>query len=248
MKIRDILATTALASFAAFAAVPASAGPLNFSGYSGPIQIKFNNYESFTGGSITTNAQNFGVLSVTSILGQSSPGSGFDTTLWSSGGANGYLAGIFSGITVTSVSGTGPGTFATQNSGGLIDLYSLTTNFSAAQGTLGYAAVGGGCTINQQCYNGISNVGAPLVLSAEFVPGIDPTSSTTTLLSSFTLGTFPFTGSASGYLDVTGGSLMGTIVPGTITTAFGPADLALADNFCVPGKSSGCTQVGDWIF
>ena len=59
----------------------ASASPvIDLGGYTGPIQFKFQNYESFTGTPLAVGSMNFGVVKITSIIDPTTGG-----TLWSPG-------------------------------------------------------------------------------------------------------------------------------------------------------------------
>src|SRR5215472_7418264 len=133
----------AIASLA-FAPVSANAAAISFlDGYSGPIAFHFTSFESFTGTSpLAPGDQNFGVFTVTSItaaasFGPISPGQ----VIWSPGGSNGQLAGVFAGITVKSITPI-PGGDTIQNTGGAFALYSVPVFPHFNQGTGGYGAAG----------------------------------------------------------------------------------------------------------
>ena len=249
MKVRQALASTALATILACSAVPAFADSINLGGYSGAIEIKFNNFELFSGnGQLQTSNTNFGVIQVTQILGESVPGSSnFDLSLWSTGLGGQYLSGVFGGIHIDSVTGSSTNG-SSLNSGGQIDLWLNSTAVNAAQGTGGYAAAGVTCLVGDLCYHTVTDAGGTNVLNVDFVPGIDPTSSSTDLTSTFNLATSPFTGTAQGYLDVLSGTEAALFATKGIPTAFGPADMFLQDNFCVAGSSPTCKGVGNWAF
>lgn len=247
MKVRQVLASTALATILACSAVPAFADSIDLGGYSGAIQIKFNNFESFTNG-LQTGSTNFGIIQVTQILGETVQGSNaFNESLWTTGTNGQYLSGVFGGINVDSVSGT-PTSGSSLNSGGQIDLWLNSTDLTATQGTSGYAAAGVGCNVGDLCYHTVTDAGGTNVLNLALVPGIDPTSSTTTLTSTFNLATSPFTGTAQGYLDAVGGTEMAAFATMSLPTVFGPADMFLQDNFCVAGSSPACGTAGNWAF
>lgn len=216
----------------------ASASPvIDLGGYTGPIQFKFQNYESFTGTPLAVGSMNFGVVKITSIIDPTTGG-----TLWSPGGANGFLSGVFNGITVTSVNQMGPNNFITTNSGGVFNFYLTTTDFNPAQGTAGYV----GCAVGGLCYNGITNVGGQNVLNLALVPGVT-TDPTNTLNVSLTSNTLPTTGQASGFADITGGTDVSQFATGGFATNFAPADMHFLDDFCTNGQS-GCTgpSSSDW--
>ena len=252
MKFRHLLAGATAAAALLIGGVPAFASPysINLGSFSGGgIQLKFNNFESFlnsTGqvtSSLAVGDQNFGVINVTQIL----DGSG-STGLWSNGGSNGYLVGVFNGITVSSITPNGSGEI-TNNSGGTFEIFHVQNAPNFSSGTSGYTAAG--CVIGSLCYNGISNVAgdtAP-VLTFNLVPGTI-NNNAVTLQAVLNATTFPTSGSATSYADITGGSAQGQFVSGAEgPTALGTfADLYLLDNFCVNGATScsGGTPVGDW--
>ena len=240
----QFLAGTAMATALAVASLtPASAAPINLGGYTGGIGIKFTDFESFNdkNGNPTTvlapGDTNYGVFSVTSIT----DASGINN-VWTNGGSNGYLVGIFSGITVQSITPAGT-TFTTENSGGTFAIYQMATAPNFALGTSAFTQPGGlGCTsVNDPagCYTGIT--GAP-ILTFNLVPGIDP-NPTTTLQATISGTTIPVSGQAFGYGDVTGGSDAAQFGRGGFTTDFLPADLQIHDNFCSnPTVANGATS------
>jgi len=246
MRRSSLLASVAGAALAVGIggiSMPAYAG-LNLGGYTGPIQIKFNDYEAFTGGTIAVSHSNFGIVVVTSIT---TPGG---TDLWSQGGSNGIILGVFDDIHVVSVSGG-----SSTNTNGTFNFYQLLgtaagyTSSVTGQGTGGYAAAGGTCAVNELCYNGISNAGGSEILTMNLVPGIT-SSITETLQATFTTTTNPGTGKASGYADVTGGTDASQFGKGGFKTVSpnAPADIYILDNFCAPATSTGnsCPQVSNW--
>lgn len=188
MVMRKLLTGTALTTTLAVGlALPAAAGVLPIGGYTGPLQLNFNNYESFltTSGKVSSTPavgdENFGIFSVQSI---SVPGPGGKTLYFS--GENGVdLLGVFNGITVASV--TNPGAFneKTTNTGGVFELFSVSSaQFTAAggdQGTAGYANAS--CAIASLCYNGITNEPSSTpILTMTLVPGVDGPSITLTAI------------------------------------------------------------------
>ena len=216
----------------------ASATLIDLNGYTGPIQFKFQNYESFTSTTIAPGVQNFGVVEVTSIV---NPNTG--ANVWVQGQGGQYLAAVFDGITVTSVTPTSSG-FVTMNSGGTFQLWLDSANFDPGQGTSGYAAAG--CGVGGLCYNGITNTGGTDLLNFDLVPGTttDPTNTLNTTISSTTL---PISGSAVGFADITGGADASEFGTGGFSTLFAPADLHFIDDFCANGQS-GCVgpTTSDW--
>jgi hypothetical protein len=216
-----------------------------------PVNLKFQDFETFltpgggvvpAGSPIAVGDQNVGVFNVTSIVGPN----GTNLVPGINGGANGFLVGVFNGITVTSVS---PG--STGNSGGTFQLYQVSSLPNFSQGTAGYTA--GGCAVGGLCYNGITNVGGTQFLGFNLVPGADPAGDT--LLTTIATQTIPTSGSATGYGDITGGSGAGLFGRGGFTTALGTAaDAQLRDDFCVNPTSAGMPScngitspgIGDW--
>jgi hypothetical protein len=236
MRIRQLLAGTAIASALLWAG-GASAAPIDFGGFTGRAQVKFNNYESFSPSMIVPGSQNFGVVKITSII---DPATG--NTIWSQGGTNGFLSAVFNGITVATVTSTANG-FTTTNTGGTFELWQTSTAFLPDQGTSGYTAAG--CGVGGLCYNGITNVGGTDVLNFNLVPGTtaDPTNTLNATVSS---ETFPTSGSAEGFADITGGADAFQFGPAGFATLFANADLHFLDNFCSNGQS-GCTgPASDW--
>lgn len=241
MRIGTILAGSAFALVAAMAS--AKAGTINLGGYEGPIEIKFQNYEAFTGdGTISPGNQNFGVISVTSIEG----GPGFNTTLWAAGApGDGYISGVFDDILVTSTTGT-PQAGTGSATGGNLSLFASNTNFDPTQGLGGYSIPS--CAPNQLCYNGITNVGADNILNLVFASGIDPTNSSTTLVSTFDLTSTIPDSVAAGYLDIVSGTDTAQFQTGSFSTPFGNRDLFFLDNFCAASGSqlTACPANGTW--
>jgi len=252
MTIRKLLSGTAITTALMAAAVTANATGINFTGAfnpGDPLIIKFNNFEAFeSGGTVTSNLatgdQNFGTLNITSIQDSKTL-----STIWSPGSSNQSIFGVFNGITVSSVSVSG-GTASTTNTGGVFNLFVLPKTAPGVvfgQGLNGYANAGGGCTINQLCYNGITNTAEALDLQITLVPGITA-STTTTLTASANGTTVPVTGAAQAFGDITGGNDAGQFGKGGETTAApNPnADIFFQDDFCVPGASNCTSAQGNW--
>jgi hypothetical protein len=135
----------------------------------------------------------WGIFSVQSISRVSDGGLIFTA------GSNGeYLTGVFGGITDTyvEVSGTkSPQTLAL-GTGGWLNMYLTGQNYNSSYGPNGRIGATG--------YNGITNVGGTLALSAVFGSGAlggDPEYS---YISSFANNTI--SGGGQGFLDITGGS------------------------------------------
>ena len=237
--------TKLLALALGLAACVAQAAPsFSFSnvpaGWDGAYSIKLTGFENFSNG-LNVGSQNYGVLKVTSIQ---TIGFG-EVTLWADGQNGGEITGVFSQIEVSIFIAAGPGGFL-YAIGGTTDLYinpmgSLAAAGGFTQGIGGYAAAGGGCTANQNCYHGVSDVvGGGLLLSADYVPGADTFDDplVNTVVGTLTAAN-PLRGSAQGYLAVTGGSSMGYFD----TNGFigGTADLNANNTFCTVGTSACAT-------
>jgi len=245
-------AVGALIAGVATAALPAVAGSIPLmDGYVGPIAFHFTSFESFTGTNpLSVGDQNFGVFTVTSItaagsFGPISPGE----VIWSPGGSNGQLAGIFNAITVKSITPITGGDVI-QNTGGAFEVFGVPMFPNFSQGTSGYTV--GGCTaINTLCYNTISNQPGhttPLLMM-DLIPGADTADPAATLVVTSNGTTIPLTGSATGWMDIAGGSDAGQFGRGGFTTATGgPADMTLEDSFCanMAGCSGEVGPIGNW--
>jgi hypothetical protein len=238
MNMRKLLTGTAITTGLLMAgALPAAATNVPLGGYSGPLQLNFDNYESFltsTGTVTSTPAvgdQNFGIFTVFNITTQTA----LKLPVWSANQNGDVLVGVFDGIKVTSVSGPVSGE-TTTNTGGVFQLYLVpTSKFLAAggdQGIAGYANAG--CAIGTLCYNGITNVvGGGLVLTMSLVNGgVAPGVS---LEATVNATTNPPTGSASfdGLLSD--------------TTQFA-ANVSGKDSFCPNIKASGCAGADNSTF
>src|ERR1700739_5016611 len=126
MRVGAILLGATLATTLTCSVV--KAGLIDLKGYIGPVQFKFQNYESFTGNTITPGAMNFGVVKVTSIV---NPITG--TNVWVQGQGGQFLAAVFNGITVDTVTPTSRG-FVTTNTGGTCQLWLDSADFEPVQG------------------------------------------------------------------------------------------------------------------
>ena len=234
MSVRKLLAGTALTSgLLAAGALPAFAGPvLDLGGYTGQVQLNFNNYESFlTAGQVTSSptvgSENFGIFTVFSITKSTA----LKLPLFTAGQNGQVLVGVFDDINVTSVTGAGANV-KTTNTGGIFKLYEVpTAQFLAAggdQGLAGYAAAGVGCNIGDLCYNGITNTaGGQLVLTMDLVPGISLTDPAATLTASLDVTGNPPTGQAA---------FLGMIID---DPQFLP-NVSGKDSFCPNTTASGC--------
>jgi hypothetical protein len=230
MTSRQLLAGTVLAT-TLLCSGTASATLIDLGGYTGPIEFKFQAYESFTSTTIAPGVMNFGVVGVTSI---SDPV--HNVLLWFAGKSGQFLSAVFNGITVSSVTPIAGG-FRTTNTGGTFRLWLDGTNFDPGQGTAGYAA--GGCAVGALCYHGITDVvGGTEILDFNLVPGTtaDPTNTLDATVSSTTL---PLSGHAEGFADITGGADAAEFGKGGFPTLFAPADMHFLNDFCANGQS-GC--------
>ena len=220
-------------------------------GYVGPITIKFSSYELFTGTSpLAPGDQNYGVFDITSIQAAASFGSiSTGETIWSPGGTYGQLVGIFNAVTVKSVTPVTGGD-QIQNTGGVFEIFNVPTFPTFSQGTSGYTT--GGCVaVNTLCYNTLTNQPGftTPILTTDLIPGADTVDPAATLFVTSNGTTIPLSGTAIGWLDITGGSDAGQFGRGGFTTAIGtPADLSLEDDFCA--NQAGCAgftaPVGNW--
>jgi hypothetical protein len=243
------LGTLIAGSVIAPSSAVAAAIPL-LDGYVGPIAFNFTSYESFTGTSpLAVGDQNYGTFSVSSIQAEGSFGSIFPgETIWSAGGSNGQLVGVFNAITVKSITPiTGGATI--QNTGGAFELFNVPNFPNFGQGTTGYANAG--CAVNTLCYHMITDVTGHTtpILTMDLIPGADTTDPTATLVVTSNGTTIPLTGSATGWMDITGGSDALQFSRNFFTTAIGtPADMSLLDSFCanVRGCSGAAAPIGNW--
>lgn len=242
MKTKATIAATGLVL--SLLATTATAVPtFNLAGdYTGEIEIKFANFESFSNlganGEIQPGSVNFGTLEITSIQ---DPAGG--NQLWNSGAQGAELTGVFRDITVQSVTPTAGGVDIL-STGGLLDVYinplgSFAAAGGFAQGLGGYGA--GGCGVGGACYDGISNVvGGDLFLSLEWVPGVSLLDPTVTVAGTFTEDTLPATGTAQGFLRVTGGAYAENFDSNGFLG--GAADMFAQNDFCTPGQP-GCVTL-----
>jgi len=242
MTSRTYLAGTAVAALiAVFGGTAAMAAPVDFGGYTGPVAIKYSNFESFTGnlatvpgsgGALgpTVGSQNFGIFNVTGAFANGTGNNILNLGTFS------YL-GVFDGISTTSINGfanaSGTGWNST-TTGGSFQLWQVPNSTIAAfpgglagienQGLAGYGVCGG---TNTLCYNGITNAaGATDVLNWN-------------IGSSAPTYTFQKTCDAAGnncqtVVNTGSNSALGTVTGGTDASQFGPT-LSVQNNFCIQG-------------
>ena len=110
-------------------AMSASALPaFSLGSYTGDIEIKYSNFESFNG-PLVAGTENYGIVKITSIVDANT-----SDTLWSDGNGGAELTGIFNGIVIKTVTPSG-GQFVIDSTGGLLDIYiNPFGSFSAAGG------------------------------------------------------------------------------------------------------------------
>lgn len=237
--LRYLLAGAAFASTLAVVCVtPASAAPI-LGGYGGLVNIDFNNFESFrtaagtTATSIAPGDTNFGIFVINGITT-----AGLQP-LYTPAPGN-YLVGTFSGITVKSEAPNGTGGFITQNSGGSFAVYAASTLPTLTTGTFNENGQGG-CTNAAGCYSNFSGLG-PALLTWDLTSGADTTDPLSTLQANISGNTIPFTGSATGFGNITGGSDAGEFTTGGFTTATGgTADFSITDD--IIARSNGIWQL-----
>jgi hypothetical protein len=193
----------------ALAATAANAEPI-LNGYTGPLQFKYQNYETL----ISAQGQTLsGIFKVTSIVDNNANTLWFDTK----GGAE--ITGVFGNLLASSVvppTSSNP-FFTVDFTGGNLSMYYDTTpDFNPNGGAGGASGFADGM----------------LVLSANFVPGI--TSSTSTTFHSVVDGlTTVTTGKGSAYGEVTGGAL-GAIL--NSNSEFNGADLLFESDLSRSGN------------
>ena len=208
---------------------------------SGPIKMKFADYEQFTGNLSdgnggfqfpTTFANGTedlrGLFQITQILNNDQTSPNFGSPVWNSGDNNTSLWGIFYGFDVIS----NPGGLTFNYTGGNYDIYLV-------NGSINPLVTGVGGFVTSHTYTGINTGGQQLWLSGDFGNGVDPANAAATLQATITTSTLPFTGQGYGNLDV------GTTVNGTgsanpafdtnsVVTAFGLRDASFHNDFHLP--------------
>ena len=166
--------------------------------------------------SVNTSADTMGIFSVTTIAKNGSL-----TPVFTAGGADGFLTGIFGNLTdynvaVTNAPGSTAGNCSSANPGACVTTanavggtFSLFQNASAPNNVGPRTTANGGALgvdLNDGLYPMI-NTGS-LYLKGVFSSGVIFNDPTTTYQSIFNNGTI--SGGGSGYLDLTGGSAFGT--------------------------------------
>lgn len=229
MKTKLLALALGLASVASQAA-PSFSFTNVPAGWDGQFSVKLAGYESFSGNPFADGTQNFGVLRVTGIytLG--------GDPIWSQGQGGAEITGVFSGITIN---GAASGAGQLNSTGGSAKFFinpvgSLTGAGGFAQGLSGYTDAG--CAANTNCYDGISNVaGGGSFLDLTYVPGISSIAGIT--VAGSLVASSPLTGSATGYLAVTGGTYSTTF--DTNGLVGGTADMIAKNSFYTVGQPGG---------
>lgn len=238
-----------------------SAFAFSLGGYSGPIKMKFSNWEQLlepseipyyenNGDGIV---DNYGIFYITDIRADD----GTNTRLWGDGDNGEYLTGVFYDFDQQSVQPDGAGGLNIQGVRGRFDLYLATdTTFDAGLGTGGYYDTDG---ILYNEYQGITDQGYAAFASMLAVPGVDPLTDGTQD-GNIDATTLPATGDAQFYGSIIPGSGFfaewldtdgytrnytadGSAVPGT--------DISIADIYGIndffPNDGSQMPIQGDWI-
>jgi hypothetical protein len=247
MKFKFLLAAVGMAASLCATAAPVFTVKNVALPFTGPFSIKLVGYESFSGG-LVPGTSNFGVLKVTSI----STAGGL-TTIWNDGDNGAEITGTFNGIVLSAVTPVLPGIVIIDSIGGLANFFinpigSLAAAGGFNQGFAGYA--GAGCAVGGLCYDGISNVAAGgSLVNAAWGSGIKPGDLATTVSGQFDGTTLPASGTARGYLDVTGGTYADFFNTDSQVGANGEVrDLFAQNQFCPPGPAcdGGANTSPDW--
>lgn len=168
----------------------------------------------------------WGIFSVQSISRVSDGG-----LIFTAGQGGQYLTGMFGGIqdTLVEVSGQfSPSTLAL-GTGGWLNMYLTNQNYNSSFGPSG--------RIGEFGYNGITNVGGELALSAAFGSGVLGGNPEYTYSSSFANSTI--SGGSQGFLDVTGGAWASMFNTNSLTDPNGGKhDLFLKTTYGQTGASA----------
>ena len=215
MNIKKISAIVAGAALACALSIPASAVSL----VAGDLKITINGYDSGT----VNYGNSVGIKCLTATACDAVPGiipashafGGEDTwgifsvqsisrvsngaLIFIAGQGGEYLTGMFGGIkdTLVEVSGTFTKSTTTLGTGGWLSMYTNHANYNASYGPAG--------RLGQYGYQGITNIGGTLALSAVFGAGVAEDQLSSTYISSFQNSTIA--GIGQGYLDVTSGTM-----------------------------------------
>ncbi len=174
-------------------------------------------------GSANPSADTVGIFSV-AVISNITTGQ----TVFTKGGSNGYLTGIFGGLT-DKIAEVNCGIFTGCNTttlsvGGSFSLYQNASDYDPTLGPL----VAAGKDLNAGLYPGIS--GGLLYLSGVFGAGVSGFDPSATYASQFS--NTGFAGNGSGFLDITGGSAQSLFDTDTLTDPNGGThDLFLTTTF-----------------
>lgn len=166
--------------------------PVNFLPSGSDIQFKYNNFETI----VTAVDQE-----LTGIVNFSSINDTLGNVFWAAGLSGSQLTGIFSGLIVDSISTDASGS-EIKFTGGTLSIYNV------ANGTFNPAATD---PAHQVC--GSTGVCPAAWLTFNFVPGIIPGDTTTTLFSTVTSITAPLSGTGDGKLMISGGTAASHFAP-----------------------------------
>ncbi|MDB5952273.1 MAG: hypothetical protein JWR65_4128 [Massilia sp.] len=214
MNLKKISAVVAGVALACGLSVPASAVTL----VAGDLKITINAYDAGTVGYGDTvgvkctsvagcdaagafpapNAfggeDTWGIFSVQSISRVSN-----GSLIFVAGQGGQFLTGMFGGIkdSAVEVSGTFTPSTTALGTGGWLNMYTTNVNYNSSAGPSG--------RLGEFGYQGITDVGGTLALSANFGTGVAFNQLTSTYISAFQNATIA--GGGQGYLDVTGGTM-----------------------------------------
>lgn len=253
--LKALVTAAGMLTWGAAFALPA----FNIGGYQGPVTIHFSDYENIdtpnAAGSgpsgtacqpLAVGCYNYGVLSVDQILAPIGAGGSLQP-IWNSGQDGAYISGVFNNLVIGAITGTSPNVNAYSTSLVNIDLYLNPSSLNPSLGSGGYLGGLGSLT-----YNTVSNVaGGGLFLSLIATPGATILNPADTVASTFNLSTYPPSGTATEFLNVTGGAFASTFdTNGQLTFNGTYADMFATNTFC-PNGSANCgngtgTPVGDW--
>jgi hypothetical protein len=221
-------------------------------GYTGPVKIKYSDYEqlnipegclpagcTIANPNTTNGGDNYGVIDITSILTPT------NVPIWQKGDLGIELTAVFGGIGIAAITPNGSG-FDVNSVGGTISVYENPLGtFDPTLGVSGFNAT-------NTSYSTIS--GGTLYLTMDFASGCDPANPLFTICGQTQTTTFPFTGHSSSFMNVTGGPAGPQYDTNGINSPFGPRDFSITNNFC-PNGEAGCqgqngpeNAIGDWQF
>jgi len=184
--------------------------------YSGPVKIKYSNWESAidevgTPNGVVDNVGEglMGIAKISTINAVNAS----NTLLWADGQGGEELTAVFSGYVASAIVPSASGYDVFFTDGGFKVYLDNTPDFNA---TIANASDGS------------------LFLDTVAVPGIVPSSPTTTLFSSVSALTAPLSGTGTGYLDIVGGSFASMFAQDVYGINM---DLLLKSDIEAPGNS-----------